>query len=52
MDSTDKMIAVIMSTYNGELYLAEQIDSILNQEDVDFKLFAMTVLWIALPISY
>ena len=39
MDSTDKMIAVIMSTYNGELYLAEQIDSILNQEDVDFKLF-------------
>lgn len=39
MDSSDKLIAVIMSTYNGELYLAEQIDSILNQEDVDFKLF-------------
>ena len=24
-------IAVLMSTYNGELYLKQQIDSILNQ---------------------
>lgn len=30
-------IAVLMSTYNGEKYLREQIDSILNQ-DGDFKL--------------
>lgn len=32
-------IAVIMSTYNGEKYLKEQIDSILNQKDVDLTLF-------------
>lgn len=32
-------VAVIMSTYNGELYLKEQIESILNQIDVDLELF-------------
>ena len=32
-------IAVIMSTYNGERYLKEQIESILNQEDVELELF-------------
>ena len=32
-------VAVIMSTYNGEKYLKEQIDSILAQNDVDVKLF-------------
>lgn len=32
-------IAVLMSTYNGERYLKEQIDSILNQKDVDVTLF-------------
>lgn len=32
-------IAVIMSTYNGEKYIREQIDSILNQENVDLDLF-------------
>jgi rhamnosyltransferase len=26
-----KMVTVLMSTYNGELYLSEQLDSILNQ---------------------
>ena len=31
-------ITVLMSTYNGERYLAEQIDSILVQADVDVKL--------------
>ena len=30
-----KTIAVLMSTYNGELYLREQIDSILAQIDVE-----------------
>lgn len=33
------MIAVLMSTYNGEQYLKEQIDSILNQTYPDFVLF-------------
>ena len=29
---------VLMSTYNGEKYLEEQINSILSQTDVDFRL--------------
>ncbi|MCM1234204.1 MAG: glycosyltransferase [Ruminococcus flavefaciens] len=32
-------VAVIMSTFNGERYLEEQIDSILNQEGVAVELF-------------
>lgn len=32
-------IAVILSTYNGEKYVREQIDSILAQTDVDLELF-------------
>lgn len=28
-----------MSTYNGELFIKEQLNSILNQKDVDIKLF-------------
>ena len=32
-------VAVIMSTYNGEKYLGEQIDSILNQKDLEVTLF-------------
>ncbi len=32
-------VAVIMSTYNGEKYLAEQLDSILNQSDVEVEIF-------------
>lgn len=33
------MISIIMSTYNGERYLSEQIESILNQDYKDWKLF-------------
>lgn len=32
-------IAVIMSTYNGEKYIQEQIDSILGQKYVDFDIY-------------
>lgn len=32
-------VAVLMSTYNGEEYLREQIESILAQEDVDVTLY-------------
>ena len=32
-------VAVLMSAYNGEKYLREQVDSILNQKDVDVRLF-------------
>ena len=32
-------VAVLMSTYNGERFLREQIDSILNQKDVEVRLF-------------
>ena len=34
-----KKIAVILSTYNGEKYLKEQMDSFLSQEGVDITLF-------------
>lgn len=33
------MIAVLMSTYNGEAYLKEQLDSILTQSMPDFVLY-------------
>lgn len=32
-------IAILMSTYNGEKYLSEQLDSILSQKLQDFTLF-------------
>ncbi len=32
-------IAILMSTYNGELYLKEQLDSIFNQTNDEFELF-------------
>lgn len=32
-------IAILMSTYNGEQFLSEQLDSIFNQTDVDFDLY-------------
>jgi glycosyltransferase involved in cell wall biosynthesis len=35
---TKPTISVLMSTYNGERYVAEQIDSVLNQRDVNIKL--------------
>ena len=31
--------AVLMSTYNGEKYLREQIDSIFAQEEVEIHLY-------------
>ena len=32
-------VQVLLSTYNGETYLKEQLDSILNQKNVAVKLF-------------
>lgn len=32
------MICVLLSTYNGEKYLEQQIDSVLNQEGVDVQI--------------
>ena len=32
-------VAILLSTYNGERYLREQIDSILNQKNVDVDLY-------------
>lgn len=34
-----KKVAVILSTYNGEKYLKEQMDSLISQKDVDITLF-------------
>jgi glycosyltransferase involved in cell wall biosynthesis len=33
------MINILMATYNGEKYISEQIDSVLNQTFIDFKLY-------------
>jgi len=33
MDRTDKSVEILMAVYNGEAFLAEQIDSILRQSD-------------------
>lgn len=35
----DKAIAILMATYNAERYIAEQIDSILNQTNQDWTLY-------------
>jgi glycosyltransferase involved in cell wall biosynthesis len=32
-------VAILMCTYNGEKYLAEQLDSIVAQEDVDWRVY-------------
>ncbi len=32
-------VLVIMASYNGELYIENQIESILNQEQVDVNIF-------------
>ena len=48
-----KRLAILMATYNGEKYIKEQIESILNQdtEDFDFTLLLeMTVQQIILKI--
>lgn len=34
----NRKVIVLLSTYNGEHYIEEQIDSILNQKDVDVSL--------------
>ena len=34
-----KKVAVLMSAYNGEKYIREQIDSVLAQKDVDLTLY-------------
>ncbi|AYO21203.1 glycosyltransferase [Vibrio owensii] len=36
---TMSSIAVLMSTYNGQKFLKQQVDSILNQKNVDITLF-------------
>ena len=39
MNNNKPTVAVLMSTYNGERFIREQIESILNQIDVDLNLF-------------
>lgn len=34
-----KSVAVLMSTYNGELFIREQLDSLLNQKNIEMTLF-------------
>lgn len=37
--NSKEVIAILMATYNGELYIKEQIDSILCQSNANWKLF-------------
>ena len=39
MNENRNKVAVLMSTYNGEKYLEEQLESIFAQKDVDLTLF-------------
>lgn len=39
MMNSENLITVLMSSYNGERYIREQIDSILHQQEVNIKLF-------------
>ena len=39
MPSENPTVVVVMSTYNGERYLATQIDSLLAQKDVNVEIF-------------
>ena len=39
MNSAKPTVAVVMSTYNGADFLAEQVDSVLGQRDVEVRLF-------------
>ena len=34
------MVEILLATYNGERFLPEQIESILNQRYTDFKILA------------
>ncbi len=38
-DNSPKEVCVLLSTYNGEKFLREQLDSVLSQEGVKVKLF-------------
>lgn len=38
MSEACKTVAVLMATYNGERFLREQLDSLLNQKDVTVKI--------------
>jgi len=35
---TNKKVTIVLATYNGELYLREQLDSIFNQSFLDYQL--------------
>lgn len=39
MNITENTVAICMATYNGEKYIAEQIDSIVKQTYTDWLLF-------------
>ncbi|MBQ8792204.1 MAG: glycosyltransferase [Clostridia bacterium] len=39
MEIDMKKVTILLSTYNGEKYLREQLDSLLLQEGVEFNIF-------------
>lgn len=39
MDKITPKIAILLAAYNGQKYLAEQIESVLNQEDVSVSIY-------------
>ena len=45
-------VAVIMAAYNGEKFIAEQIDSILDSIRIKFIIIRMKKIWELSVISY
>lgn len=39
LNNMDNSVAILMATYNGESYLAAQLDSIRNQSETNWKLY-------------
>ena len=39
-------VLVLLSSYNGEKYIKEQIDSILTQKNITVKLFILSLIHI------
>ena len=39
MKQCDSKIAILLATYNGEKYIQEQLDSLLDQSYQDFKIY-------------
>ncbi|MCT7584012.1 hypothetical protein N5U55_07795 [Aliarcobacter butzleri] len=42
----NKRIAVLLASYNGTKYIKVQLDSILNQKEVDATIFQILIIYL------